>query len=55
MIHPHADGVGTPDEALKRLNAGNTRLVRGESHVPHLPEELLADLVKAPHPLNGRG
>lgn len=45
-----ADVLCTPDEALARLKAGNARFVGGESHVPHLQEEVLADLAKGQQP-----
>jgi len=44
------DVLCSPDEALARLKAGNARFVGGESHVPHLQEEVLADLAKGQQP-----
>jgi len=38
------------DEALARLKAGNERFVGGQSHVPHLQEEVLADLAMGQQP-----
>lgn len=46
---PVASGCSA-DEALARLKAGNERFVRGESHVPHVQEEVLADLARGQQP-----
>jgi carbonic anhydrase len=45
-----ANPVCSASEALARLKAGNARFVGGESHVPHLQEEVLADLARAQQP-----
>jgi carbonic anhydrase len=47
---PAANAVCSADEALARLKAGNERFVGGESHVPHLQEEVLADLARGQQP-----
>jgi carbonic anhydrase len=48
--NPHPGQDCSADEALARLKAGNLRFVRGESHLPHLQEEVLADLAKGQKP-----
>jgi carbonic anhydrase len=48
--HLPVSAACSADEALARLKAGNERFVGGASHVPHLQEEVLADLAKGQQP-----